>query len=83
MRIIIALSFVTCLALMPNYSFAAGQGKTSMETMANEAISTIKENPGTSAGVAACGIAIVFFPPAALVCGGTLAAGVGVDQSNK
>ena len=80
MRTIIALSFVTCIALMPNHSFAAGHGKASM---ADKTMSTIKENPATSAGVAACCIAIAFFPPAALICGGTLAAGVGVDQSNK
>ena len=80
MRTIIALSFVTCLALLPNYSFTADHGGNSM---VNETMSTIKENPGTSAGVAACGIAVAFFPPAALVCGGTLLAGVGVDQANK
>ena len=80
MRTIIALSFIACIALMPNYSLAAGHGKTSM---ADKTVSTIKENPGTSTGVVACGVAIAFFPPAALICGGTLLAGVGVDQLNK
>jgi len=80
MRSITAIFFITFVALLPNYSLAAGHGKTSI---ADKTISTIKENPGASAGVAACGVAIAFFPPAVLVCGGTLLAGVGIDQSNK
>ena len=46
----------------------------------NVAISTVKENPGKSAGVAGCGVAIAFFPPAALICGAVIAAGVAVDE---
>ena len=80
MRTIIVLSFVTCVALMPNYSFAAAHGKASMT---DKTMSIVKENPGASIGVAACGVAIAFFPPAALICGGTVLAGVGLDQSNK
>ena len=49
----------------------------------NQVFEKIKENPGTSVGLAACGVAIAFFPPAALVCGGAIAAGAGVDQANK
>ena len=45
----------------------------------NVAISTVKENPGKSAGVAGCGVAIAFFPPAALICGATIVAGAAVD----
>ena len=41
----------------------------------NVAVATVKENPGKSAGVAGCGIAIAFFPPAALICGATIVAG--------
>ena len=45
----------------------------------NVAISTVKENPGKSAGVAGCGVAILFFPPAALICGATIIAGAAAD----
>ena len=45
----------------------------------NVVISTVKENPGKSAGVAGCGIAIVVFPPAALICGATIIAGAAAD----
>ena len=45
----------------------------------NVAVATVKENPGKSAGVAGCGIAIAFFPPAALICGATIVAGAAVD----
>ena len=45
----------------------------------NVVISTVKENPGKSAGVAGCGIAILVFPPAALICGATIIAGAAAD----
>ena len=45
----------------------------------NVAVATVKENPGKSAGVAGCGVAILFFPPAALICGATIVAGAAVD----
>ena len=45
----------------------------------NVAISTVKENPGKSVGVAGCGVAIAFFPPAALICGTTIIAGAAAD----
>ena len=80
MRSLIALCFIICISSLPNPSFAASHGKTSV---ADQAISTAKANPGTTVGVAACGVAIAFFPPAALVCGSTLAAGMVVDQTNK
>ena len=46
----------------------------------NVAISTVKENPGKSAGVAGCGVVIAFFPPATLICGAVIAAGVAADE---
>ena len=46
----------------------------------NVAVATVKENPGKSAGVAGCGVAIAFFPPAALICGAVIAAGVAADE---
>ena len=45
----------------------------------NVAVATVKENPGKSAGVAGCGVAILMFPPAALICGATIIAGAAVD----
>ena len=45
----------------------------------NVAVATVKENPGKSAGLAGCGGAILFFPPAALICGATIIAGAAVD----
>ena len=45
----------------------------------NVAVATVKENPGKSAGVAGCGVAILFFPPAALICGATIIAGAAAD----
>ena len=45
----------------------------------NVAVATVKENPGKSAGVAGCGLAILFFPPAALICGATIIAGAAAD----
>ena len=80
MRSLIALCFVICITSVPSHSFAASHGKTSVT---DQVISTAKENPGATAGAAACGVAIAFFPPAALICGGSLAAGIGVDQANK
>ena len=46
----------------------------------NVAISTVKENPGKSAGVAGCGVAIAFFPPAVLICGAVIAGGGAADE---
>ena len=45
----------------------------------NVAVATVKENPGKSAGLAGCGVAILFFPPAALICGVTIIAGAAAD----
>ena len=45
----------------------------------NVAVATVKENPGKSAGVAGCGVAILMFPPAALICGVTIIAGAAAD----
>ena len=80
MRTLITLFFFFFIVSIPVYSFAANHEKASL---VDKTISTVKENPGTSVGVAACGVAIAFFPPAALVCGGALAAGAGIDQANK
>ena len=45
----------------------------------NVAVAVIEENLGKSAGVGMCGVAIVMFPPAALICGATIIAGAAAD----
>ena len=62
--------FFTSMLVTPRLSYAEE----------NVAISTVKENPGKSAGVAGCGVAIAFFPPAALICGVVIAGGVAADE---
>ncbi len=80
MRTFLALLFMTLVAIAPTYSFAAEDKDASMTS---KAVTVVKENPGTSVGVAACGVAIAFFPPALLICGGALVAGAGVDHTTK
>ncbi len=41
-------------------------------------VDTIKENPGTSAGVVGCA-AVLIFPPSAIWCAATLVGGAAVD----
>ena len=80
MRKLFVIFFVTLFVSIPNYSFAGHHEKSSVT---DKAISTIKANPATSAGAVACGVAIAFFPPAAIVCGGALIAGASVDQVSE
>ena len=75
------------LVLAPALAFA--QQKTEKSTIdtvtdgakkaADATVEVVKEHPGKSTGVVACGVAVAFFPPALLVCGGALVAGTGVD----
>jgi len=46
---------------------------------ADATVELVKEHPGKSTGVVACGVIVAFFPPALLLCGGALVAGTGVD----
>lgn len=80
MRTFLALLFMSLVAIAPTYSFAAEDKDSSMS---DKAVTVVKENPGISVGVAACGVAIAFFPPALLICGGAIAAGAGVDHVKK
>jgi len=80
MRTFLALFFMTLVTIAPTYSFAADDKDSSMS---DKAVTVVKENPGTSVGLAACGVAIAFFPPALLICGGVIAAGAGVDHTSK
>ena len=80
MRMILILLFISFIFIAPTSSFAAEKKDSSV---ADKAVTVVKENPGASVGVAACGVAVAFFPPALLVCGGTIAAGAGVDHVSK
>ena len=80
LRILITLLFATLVITSPMDAFAAGHKGMSATKGAIEAV---KKNPGTSTGIVACGIAVAFFPPAVLICGGTIAAGLGIDQANQ
>ena len=80
MRMILILLFISFIFIAPTSSFAAEKKDSSV---ADKAVTVVKENPGASVGVAACGVAVAFFPPALLVCGGTIAAGASVDHVSK
>jgi hypothetical protein len=74
------LLFMTFVFVAPTFSFAAEKKDT---YTTSKAVKVVKENPGVSVGVVACGVAIAFFPPALLICGGAVAAGAGVDHVSK
>jgi hypothetical protein len=80
MRTLTTLVLLTFMIVAPTYSFAADKNAVSTT---DKAVAAVKENPGTSVGVVACGVAIALFPPSLLICGGILAAGIGVDATNK
>jgi hypothetical protein len=43
------------------------------------AVDTVKTHPGKSAGLTACVVVAVFFPPAWIACGAAVVGGVGAD----
>ena len=43
-------------------------------------LATVTNNLGKSVGVAGCGVAIAFFPPAALACGALIVTGTTADE---
>ena len=80
MRTLWVLFLTTFILLAPAYGIAGHHEK---KSTGDQLISAAKENPGKTTGVAACGIAIAFFPPAALMCGGAIIAGAGLDNMSK
>ena len=78
MRIIVSLTVAVFLLGIASSSFAASHEKKS-----GYSTSTIKNNPATTAGVVACGVAVAFFPPALLVCSGTIVTGAAVDAASE
>jgi hypothetical protein len=75
------------LGLAPAVAFTQEKmDKSTMDTVtegakkaADATVELVKEHPGKSTGVVACGVIVAFFPPALLLCGGALVAGTGVD----
>ena len=66
---------ILCLSVF----FLAAPGLSHAESdVVGKVATTIKENPGKSAGVAGCA-AIIIFPPAAIWCAATLVGGATVD----
>ena len=78
MRIILSLIVTVFLLGTASNSFAASNAKQSKYSA-----SIINDNPATTIGVAACGVAVAFFPPALLVCGGTIVTGAAVDAASE
>jgi len=78
MRVIVSLTLAIFLLGFASSSFATSHAKKSAYST-----SIIKDNPGTTVGVAACGVAVAFFPPALLVCGGTIVTGAAVDAASE
>ena len=80
MRALSVIVLSTLILLAPAYGIAGHHEKKSATA---QLVTVAKENPGKTTGVAACGIAIAFFPPAALMCGGAIVAGAGLDNMTK
>ena len=78
MRIIISLTIAMFLVGVSSNSFAASHAKKS-----EYSASIITDNPATTVGLAACGVAVAFFPPALLVCSGTIVTGAAVDAASE
>ena len=87
MRTFTSLALAVMLGLAPAVAFAQEKmDKSTMDTVtegaknaADATVELVKEHPGKSTGVVACGVIVAFFPPALLLCGGALVAGTGVD----
>ena len=87
MRTFTSLALAVMLGLAPAVAFAQEKmDKSTMDTVtegakkaADATVGLVKEHPGKSTGVVACGVIVAFFPPALLLCGGALVAGTGVD----
>ena len=81
-KYVVITLFVASL-LAPGFAMADKHEMKKDGSVADKAVGVVKENPGTSVGVVACGVAVAFFPPALLLCTGSVGVGAGVDYSNK
>ncbi len=75
MRALLILGLGLFLLAAPSLSRADGGAVETVTT-------TVKENPGKSAGVAGCA-AVIIFPPAAIWCAATLVGGATVDGDTQ
>ncbi len=75
MRTLMILILGIFLLAAPNLSYADDKG---VDTV----ITTIKENPGKSVGVAGCA-ALIILPPAAIWCAATLVGGATYDGDTQ
>jgi hypothetical protein len=71
MRALMIIGISVFLLAAPSLSYADTDVVDTVTT-------TIKENPGKSAGIAGCA-AIIIFPPAAIWCAATLVGGATID----
>lgn len=75
MRALLVLGLSVILLAAPSLSYAD-------EGVVDTVTTTVKENPGKSAGVAGC-VAAIIFPPAALWCIATLVGGATYDGDTQ
>ena len=66
-----------------NMSFAATYKPKGFKPAPTGVIAKVSNNPGKSLGAAGCGVAIAFFPPAAVVCGALILTGTAADEVIK
>ena len=71
MRALLVLGLSIFLLAAPSFSYADGDVVDTITT-------TVKENPGKSAGVVGCA-AVIIFPPSAIWCAATLVGGGTLD----
>ena len=71
MRTLLILGLSAFLLAAPSLTYADADVVDTVTT-------TVKENPGKSAGVAGCAV-IIIFPPAAIWCAATLVGGATID----
>ena len=64
-------------------SFAATYKPKGFQPAPTGVIANVSNNPGKSVGLAGCGVAIAFFPPAALACGALIVTGSAADEIIK
>lgn len=75
MRAVLILGLSVFLLAAPSLTRADGK-------IVEKVTTTVKENPGKSAGVAGC-VAVIIFPPAAIWCAATLVGGATVDGDTQ
>lgn len=75
MRAVLILGLSVFLLAAPSLTHADGK-------IVEKVTTTVKENPGKSAGVAGC-VAVIIFPPAAIWCAATLVGGATVDGDTQ